>query len=137
MIEKVLEVLILEDDEAWQKIYTYIFSKRKVVTYITGDKEDAFQSLNDHNFDMAIIDIRLVDTDQTNFDGMDVVRHLQINSPKTTIVVKSGFLTIAIMEELLHIGVNYVLDKSESIGNLASTMNKIEAGLRSGRSIIM
>ena len=130
MTEKVLKILILEDDEAWQKIYAYIFSKRKVVTYITGDKDGALQNLNDRSFDIAIIDIRLEDTDQTNFDGMEVVKHLQVTSPKTTIVVKSGFLTIALMEELLHIGVNYVLDKSESISNLASTMNKIEADLR-------
>ena len=106
-------VLLVDDDPSWQFNYEEILSDEGYNVIIVGNKEDAMNTIAQDKFDIAIIDLRLVDSDPKNKDGIDVVATLRRVLPRIPIIVKSGYLDLDTKERLktLEIDNKSILDK--------------------------
>ena len=70
------QILIIEDDEIWQNTFRrYLLNEGYSVVIVTSYKE-AIAKLENECFHLAIIDIRLVDWDETNFEGMEILNKI-------------------------------------------------------------
>jgi CheY-like chemotaxis protein len=112
-------VLVVEDSESYQELYTEILSDDFDVT-IVGSKEEAL-ALADQLFDVAVIDMRLKEV-RDNVEGLDVAEHLRWVASSTRVILKSGYplQTAEIAERIKQLNPDGVLDKSAD--NQAKTL---------------
>lgn len=107
-------VLVVEDDLSWQLLLQEILEDEGYSVELAESKDEAISKLKQKTFDIALIDLRLVDADRENLDGIEVLRELRKMNMHTQAIVKSGFLELDIEEQLRELGVFGKLDKSGS-----------------------
>lgn len=105
-------ILIVDDDLSWQMIYQEIFEDEGYLVQVAGSREEADKVLAERVFDVAIIDLRLVDEDPRNMEGLETVKLIQDLGAPTRIIVNSGYLTAKARQDLEVVGVYAVLDKA-------------------------
>lgn len=127
-------ILLVDDDSSWQNINTIVLQKYGYRIDTASTRIDALRMILDHEYHIAVIDLRLQDDDQTNFDGIEVIKALHAKNPKTRILVKSGYLNPHIEEELqaFGIGEEEIFRKSTPNNVLAIRINKIFQELKQG-----
>jgi CheY-like chemotaxis protein len=111
-------VLVIEDDPSWQMNYEEILEEEGYQVDIAANKEEAGRKLRERIFDVAIVDLRLVDDDPKNTDGIEVVRLMRDLKAPTRAIVKSGYLTKEIREQLEELEAFGILDKEGSSQSL-------------------
>jgi len=82
-------VLIVDDDEALAENVAEIVATLDVETKIARDRKSALAMARAHDFDVALIDVRLPDG-----DGMSLLEPLRAISPFTQLVMVTGNATI-------------------------------------------
>jgi signal transduction histidine kinase len=82
-------VLIVDDDEALSENLAEIIESLGVVTTVARDRTTALAMAGDHDFDVALIDVRLPDG-----DGMSLLEPLRTRSPYTQSVLLTGNATL-------------------------------------------
>lgn len=116
MANRPLQILLVDDDVSWQRIYKYYLENENISVETATNKHDALTIMDQKEFDIAVIDLRLVADDDTNFEGLDVARYMRQVNPKTRIVIKSGFLDDAkVRLGLEELKVDRVFDKGKPI----------------------
>ena len=87
-------VLFVEDEEALSSAYRRYFAKRLTMAF-AGSGVEAVTQLEAFQPDVAVLDMRLPDT-----DGVDLLRHLRARRPGLPVVITTAY---ASMEPLLHV----------------------------------
>jgi len=82
-------VLIVDDDEALAENVAEIVGTLDVETKVARDRQSALTLAGEHDFDVALIDVRLPDG-----DGMSLLEPLRALSPFTQLVMVTGNATI-------------------------------------------
>ena len=83
-------VLILDDEPRMRDVLTRIFEEAGFATVAVGDASTALRTLVEHDFDLLVADIMLCDN-VTNIDGREVAIAAKRISPKTKIIVFTGY----------------------------------------------
>jgi DNA-binding NtrC family response regulator len=108
-------VLVIDDDNDWlvslEKYLPPVDSVLRATDYHT-----AVQQLSLQSFDLVVVDLRLVDADDSNFQGMDLIRLIREQDRQrgkfTQIVVVSAFGTPEhIRESYRTFNIYYYFDK--------------------------
>jgi len=91
----VYNVLVVEDTADWRaKLVGYLIQEGVYVVFEAADLETAVELLESQPLDVAIIDIRLVDWDELNDQGMKLLRQLDeisdINGTQAIIITGYG-----------------------------------------------
>jgi DNA-binding NtrC family response regulator len=89
-------VLVVEDTPDWRtKLVGYLVEEGEYDILEADNYESATKLLQKQPFDVALIDIRLVDWDETNEQGMQLLRELDAISDEngTQSVVITGYGT--------------------------------------------
>jgi DNA-binding NtrC family response regulator len=108
-------ILIVEDDPAWQaSLVDNLPPVDEVVT--AADYASAVEQLKGRSFDLVVADLRLVDAELDNFQGMDLIRLLrQLDKERDTfaaaIIVSAYGTTEHIREAYRTLRVYYYFDK--------------------------
>ncbi len=89
-------VLVVDDDDDWRAaLVRYLPPVNQVVT--ADDYQTALHEIQRHPFDFVIADLRLVDADDTNFQGMDLIRSIRKKDKErgtfTQIIIVSAYGT--------------------------------------------
>ena len=130
MANNTLRALLVEDDAAWQRIYKFYLEKEGLVTEVTGNKEDALAAIEKIAFDIAVVDLRLNDEDENNWDGIIVAKYLREICPNVRLIIKSGFLGPSIQSELEYLRLDGIFDKGEPIDEFVRLVQKIIGSIR-------
>ncbi|NEO87090.1 MAG: response regulator [Spirulina sp. SIO3F2] len=87
------KVLLVDDQARWRKIFKAILKKsRKDLDIQDCDNtEDTLYTLNNHFFDLAILDLRLIDTCPYNVEGLDLMREVKAKSSMTKIILTTAY----------------------------------------------
>jgi len=108
-------VLIIDDDADWQvsltKYLPPVDKVGKAATY-----EEAVTKIDEQAYDLIVCDLRLVDADDRNFQGMDLIRCIREKDKErdtfTQIIVVSAYGTPEhIRESYKAFGIYYYFDK--------------------------
>ena len=115
-------VLVVEDDLSWRMIYQEILEEEGYFVEVATSQAEVERKLRERVFDVAIIDLRLVDQDPKNLDGVRVVKLLHDQRTRTRAIVQSGYLTAAVRSQLDECGVFAVLDKEGTVQQLTDVV---------------
>jgi len=88
------KVLIVEDEATWRKLYQKVLEKEGYQVWTAGSLPEALDLLDRHFFHVAIVDIRLVDTQPGNQDGIEVVKRISQADEGTRAIIITAFGTI-------------------------------------------
>jgi DNA-binding NtrC family response regulator len=115
-------ILVVEDDLSWQMIYRELFEDAGYSVQVAGSRDEADHLLESADFDVAIIDLRLVDEDPGNTEGLKVVRALRRRDSPTRVIVQSGYLTAQVRQELESEGAFAILEKGGPMRQLMESV---------------
>ncbi len=85
------KILVVDDQESWRELLAEILEEQghKIVTVATF--ESAFEVLKTELFDVAIIDMRLVNELEYNIQGMEVLKEAKHLQPSIKAIVLTGY----------------------------------------------
>ncbi len=88
------KVLIVEDEATWRKLYQKVLEKEGYQVWTADSLPEALDLLDRHFFHVAVVDIRLIDGQPGNQDGIEVVRRISQAEEGTRAVIITAFGTI-------------------------------------------
>lgn len=89
------KILIVEDYADWRELLGGMLSREGHDVATAATLEEARLRLEEvPNLDLAILDIRLVETDETNEDGMRLLSEIHTHQGFTRVIVISGHGTM-------------------------------------------
>jgi len=88
------KVLIVEDEATWRKLYQKVLEKEGYRVWTAGRLPEALDLLDRHFFHVAIVDIRLVNDQPGNQDGIEVVKRISQADEGTRAIIITAFGTI-------------------------------------------
>jgi len=81
-------VLIVEDEPALRLSYDRAFRPRYDLAFATNGAE-ALEALEQHRPDVAVLDMRLPDT-----DGIELLRRIRVSYPDLPVIITTAYLSI-------------------------------------------
>ncbi len=85
-------VLIVEDDPIWRGYLSPIIQARGLHVCVARHYEAAVRALQDQEFGAFVIDVRLVDQEQGNRDGLRFAHEVLRHQPGAPLLILSGWL---------------------------------------------
>lgn len=102
----VSNILVVEDDNAFRKVLVTAFQERGYEAEGVADAASAIAAAERDSPEMAVVDLRLPDD-----SGLEVVKRLKAIDPTTSIVVLTGYGSIATALESVRLGAMHYLTK--------------------------
>lgn len=126
------KILIVEDEIKWQKSLRSLLEREGFSVDVAGAYHEAVRNLKEKIYHLLVLDIRLVDKDPSNVEGMDLLRNLipQKSLGSLGIIILSSYGTSSQMREAFsRYGVNDFqdkkkFDKNEFIERIYSTFSE-------------
>lgn len=109
---------MVDDDETLLASWRRIISRERTVQ-TASDGATARQLVQRHSFDLAIIDLRL-----GTGSGIDLIRNLKREQPDTTIVLCSGYLSVAAAVAGMQAGADGVVFKPITFREILHSLDK-------------
>ncbi len=82
-------ILVVDDLLQWRSVLDAVLGNDFHITAV-GTYEDAVEAINTIDFDVAILDVRLQDTQRLNVDGIALLRIIREKKPNAGIVILTG-----------------------------------------------
>jgi len=86
-----ITALVVDDQNSWGLLLQRLLKKEGFQTSYAAGSQTAEKILKQKAFDLAIIDVRLVDEEPGNVEGLKLVQTLKSYYPNTKIVVITGY----------------------------------------------
>jgi len=89
------KILIVEDYTDWRELLSGMLMREGHDVQTASDLREAREMIrNNKDLDLAILDIRLVETDESNEDGMQLLADIHKNQGFTRVIMISGHGTM-------------------------------------------
>ena len=87
------KVLIVDDQTRWRTLFKTLLGKIDLPLTITESDslESVSQFLKEETFDLAILDLRLVDEENQNLDGLVLLRSIKEEYPETKVILATAY----------------------------------------------
>ncbi len=99
-------ILVVDDDDTFRNRLLQAFKKRGLIAHAALDLASSLEIAGSHRLDFAVVDLRLAQD-----VGLDVIRELKILQPHLSIVMLTGFGSIATTVEAMRLGATNYLTK--------------------------
>lgn len=88
-MEKQKNILLIDDDKSIVRILSRILQKQGYSIHTAETGREAEEEINGHPYDLALIDVKLPDT-----DGIDLLQKLQTTRPNMIKIILTGFASM-------------------------------------------
>jgi DNA-binding response OmpR family regulator len=112
-------VLFIEDEPALRLSYERAFASRYEAAYAATGAE-AMRLLEEHVPDVAVLDLRLPDT-----DGIDLLRRLRARVPALRVIITSAYVSFEPQLRVLDLPHNGYLVKPFDLADLAQRIDAL------------
>ncbi len=118
--------LIIDDNSSWLKTLIRLVSGFNYTIYTAGSFQEALGKIRNTSFDLVVTDIRLVDEDITNIDGIDLLRILYKEGRLKNAIVVTGYPDLVTKKAAEDLGAIYLEKGSFSITDFRDILKKFE-----------
>lgn len=121
---KSLKIMVIDDEPIVVKRLKPALEKsgHEVEVFISGS--EAIHRLDESDFDIVVTDVRMDDV-----DGIEVLRHVTQKSPRTKVIIITGYATIEIAREALAKGAFDFIAKPFKPNELRTVIEKAAEAL--------
>jgi len=94
--------LIVEDRPEWRRIFRRALADIPALTLtVTKNFREATEALEQDTFHLIITDLRLIDEDSHNIDGLVLLKRLYDSEANVAIILTSGFASLDLIREAM------------------------------------
>lgn len=86
-------ILVVDDVEDWQRTLSGLLKDEGYKVVAVGDRESALRAVKAAKFDLAVIDIRLDETDEDNIAGLDLADEIKDTLVSLPVIIITGYET--------------------------------------------
>lgn len=123
-------ILVLDDEEIVLKRLAPALEKAGYAVEVFSRSSDASDRVRENTFDIVITDLKM-----EGIDGMQFLTQVKERSPKTEVIVITGFATMDTAKESFQKGVFDFLAKPFKLGEILETVKKAEEKIRSNSAV--
>ena len=92
MFKKIVgKIIIVEDQESWRSLLETILVNDGYFVDVAASYDTAIEALRNSVFEIAILDMRLIDNSAYNIQGMQILQHIRKNYSHTKVIILTGF----------------------------------------------
>ncbi|MBI4595533.1 MAG: response regulator [Candidatus Tectomicrobia bacterium] len=113
-------ILVVDDEVSILIAYKKLLSTSEIEVDTVETTEDALQCLREKIYSALIVDLRL--TDSIRQDGFEVIKSFKTNSPKTKIIMMTGYGNSEVINQALKLGVDFYCEKPVTINLLRNVL---------------
>ena len=95
-MEKKIKLLVVDDEAIVGKRLKPSLEKHGYEVETLGDGRSAIKRIGQKDFDIIITDVRMDDV-----DGMQILEHVLAKSPRTKVIIITGYATVELAREAL------------------------------------
>ncbi|MBD3341250.1 MAG: response regulator [Candidatus Lokiarchaeota archaeon] len=115
-------ILIIDDQLMYLKSLEFALKKNFAVL-IASNYNEALEKLK-NNVDIALIDIRLDESDESNMDGLKILEWVKINKPEIAVFMMSAYREFSYAEQSLNLGAKHFFRKPIDVTNLVAILEE-------------
>jgi len=113
MNQQVKKILVVDDYPNWRDLLQHVLEGEGYVVQVAVSHLEAITKLEKEKFDVVILDMRLVDAETYNVQGMDLLKRLKKKAPNTGAVILTGYPDLSQKEKAIgQYGADAYLSKS-------------------------
>ena len=113
-------ILIVDDESDLRNLLNHILTQAGYEVMEAPDGEAALNILRKEKFDIAFLDIQM-----PNVNGIQVLKHLQKNSPSTKAIMLTGYANLKNAMEAKEFGASDFIGKPYKIEDILSTVQRL------------
>ncbi|MDD5758893.1 MAG: response regulator [Desulfobulbaceae bacterium] len=117
-------ILILDDEPIVGKRLKPSLEKKGYVVEVFTESIEALKRVKEQDFDIVITDLKM-----EGIDGMQFLSEVKERSPRTEVIVITGFATMETAKESFQKGVFDFLAKPFKLGEITAVIQKAEGKL--------
>jgi DNA-binding NtrC family response regulator len=125
-MENKLFIMVIDDEEIVGKRLKPALEKHGDVVEIFDKSEKALERLKQQDFDIVVTDIRM-----EGIDGLEVLEFVTDNSPKTKVIMITGYATVEVAREAMAKGAFDFIAKPFKPNDLRAIIKKASDQLKS------
>lgn len=118
-MQRKLDVLILDDEPIVGKRLKPALAKVGCEVEVFDNPHQAITRLEEKDFDVVVTDIRMDD-----IDGIEILEHVMTRSPRTKVIMITGYATVEVAREALAKGAFDFIAKPFNPGELREVIAK-------------
>jgi DNA-binding NtrC family response regulator len=120
-----LKIMVLDDEPIVCKRLKPALEKQGYEVDTFTQSSDAMEKIKDVNYDVIITDLKM-----KGVDGMQLLTEAKQRSPKTEVIVITGFATMETAKESFHKGVFDFIAKPFKLSEIQDVVTRAEAKIR-------
>ncbi len=102
MSQQARRILVVDDLYEWQDSLSGLLRDYGYQTETAGTTVRAKELLGAQPFDIALLDIRLDDSDEENVEGLELGEYIHAHYPKTAVIILTGFGRIEYAQRIMN-----------------------------------
>ncbi|MEW6750091.1 MAG: sigma-54 dependent transcriptional regulator [Candidatus Latescibacterota bacterium] len=123
-------ILVVDDDQAIQRLLRRVLAERGFTVEVAGDGAAALLAYQETVPDAVLLDLRL-----PGMEGMEVLERLRAHDPEATVVIMTGFGSVESVVQAMKAGAADYLTKPLDVDHLELVINKALEGRRQRREL--
>jgi DNA-binding NtrC family response regulator len=124
MTEPVLRILVLDDEPIVGKRLKPALAKSGYEVEVYEDGAAALARLREQDFDVVVTDVRM-----EGVDGLEVLRQVRARSPRTVVILITGYATVDLARAALTMGAFDFIAKPFKLDDLRAALARAAAHL--------
>lgn len=120
-----LKIMVLDDEPIVCKRLKPALEKQGYEVDTFTQSSEAMERIKDINYDIIITDLKM-----KGVDGMQLLTEAKQRSPKTEVIVITGFATMETAKESFHKGVFDFIAKPFKLSEIQDVVTRAEAKIR-------
>lgn len=113
-------MLIVDDEDVIRHLLYEELSGAGYKVVAAHDGEEAISNLRGAPFDLALLDIKM-----PNIDGIEVLKFINMNYPKTKVIMLTGYSNLKYAMESKEYGAADFIAKPFTISDVLSTVERV------------
>ena len=93
MNERTPQILVVDDLPDWRTTISGLLRDEKYEVQMADSSAKALELLEINPFDLAVLDMRLDETDETNEEGLDLAEEIRQRWPAVKVIILTGYYT--------------------------------------------
>ena len=95
------KILVVDDLSDWRVTLGGLLEDEGYAVQVAGSSDAALKLLASDHFDLALLDVRLDETDEGNTEGLDLASKIRQRWPTVKVVIITGYGTSDTMERAM------------------------------------
>ena len=91
MNESVRKILVVDDQENWRKVLENLLKQENYQVQTAANFEEARKAISHTNFALLVLDVRLVDEEVFNVQGLELLQYAESREFSPSVIVLTGY----------------------------------------------